>query len=55
MIDSTSPQPWMTARIGARIALGRLEHARGMPFGARERPDTARTIPRTTGFAEAII
>jgi hypothetical protein len=45
----------MTARIGARIVAGHLEHARGMPFGAQRRPDTARTIPRTTGVVESLI
>jgi hypothetical protein len=55
MVDSTSPHAWMTARIGARIAGVHLEHARGMPFGTRRRPDTARTAPTGTGFAESTI
>ena len=45
----------MTARIGARVGPVRLGHARGMPFGTRDRPDTARTIPTTTGVVESII
>jgi hypothetical protein len=45
----------MTARIGARIAPECLEHARGMPFGARRRPDTTRSAPTTAGVVESII
>jgi hypothetical protein len=45
----------MTARIDARIGVVRLVNATGIAFAGQHRPDTARTAPTTTGFAESII